>query len=298
VNKAFTARRVERLRPRITAITASLLDELAVRTEIDLIASFAFPLPITVICELLGVGTDSDRFRPWSRAIAKAIDIDMPELMRAASLASEEMMEYFLPIIAGRRKHPGDDLLSALIAAEDDGDKLSGDEVMANLVLLLFAGHETTVNLIGNGTLALMRNRGQWDRLRADPSLARHGVEELLRYDSPVQLTSRNAAVDIEIGGKTIKAGQHVVFLLGSANRDPDVFADPDELDLTRPDVRHLSFGGGIHFCVGAPLARLEGEIAFEALVGAFPNMRLANEELSWREMVVLHGVEALPLQL
>jgi cytochrome P450 len=298
VTKAFTPRAVEALRPRIRQIVEGLIDEMGKRHDVDLISEFAYPLPITVICELLGVGTDSDRFRPWSRAIAKAIDIDMPELMRAASLASEEMMEYFLPIIADRRKHPGDDLLSALIAAEDDGDKLSGDEVMANLVLLLFAGHETTVNLIGNGTLALMRNRGQWDRLRADPSLARHGVEELLRYDSPVQLTSRNAAVDIEIGGKTIKAGQHVVFLLGSANRDPDVFADPDELDLTRPDVRHLSFGGGIHFCVGAPLARLEGEIAFEALVGAFPNMRLANEELSWREMVVLHGVEALPLQL
>jgi cytochrome P450 len=143
-----------------------------------------------------------------------------------------------------------------------------------------------------------MRHRDQWQRLCADPSLARRAVEELLRYDSPVQLTSRNAAVDVEVGGKTIEAGQHVIFILGSANRDPDVFADPDTLDITRPDVRHLSFGGGIHFCVGAPLARLEGEIAFESLVTEFPGLRLSGEDLEWREMLVLHGLKALPVQL
>ena len=154
------------------------------------------------------------------------------------------------------------------------------------------------MNLIGNGVLALMRNRDQWDRLRADPLLSRHGVEELLRYDSPVQVTSRNASVDIELDDKCIKAGQHVIFLLGAANRDPAVFSEPDHLDLTRSDVRHMSFGGGIHFCVGAPLARLEGEIAFESLVQAFPDLHVADEALEWRPMLVLHGLQELPAVL
>jgi cytochrome P450 len=298
ITKAFTPRAVEALRPRIRDIVGSLLGALKPKDDADLISEFAYPLPITVICELLGVSGDRDRFRAWSAVIGKALDYDMPDVMQAASRASEEMTEYFVPIIDERRRHPGDDLLSALIAAEDDGDRLTRDEVIANLILLLFAGHETTVNLIGNGTLALMRHRDQWQRLCADPSLARRAVEELLRYDSPVQLTSRNAAVDVEVGGKTIEAGQHVIFILGSANRDPDVIADPDTLDITRPDVRHLSFGGGIHFCVGAPLARLEGEIAFESLVTEFPGLRLSGEDLEWREMLVLHGLKALPVQL
>jgi hypothetical protein len=298
VTKAFTPRAVEALRVRIREIVDGLIDAMRSRDEVELISEFAYPLPITVICELLGVGGERDRFRPWSAAIGKAIDMDFGDVLVAASRAAREMTEYFMPIIDERRRHPGDDLLSALIAAEDDGDRLTRDEVISNLVLLLFAGHETTVNLIGNGTLALMRNRDQWERLRNDPSLARHGVEEMLRYDSPVQLTSRSVSVDMEIGGKTIEAGEHVVFLLGSANHDPAVFADPDALDLTRPDVRHLSFGGGIHFCVGAPLARLEGEIAFESLVKAFPEMQLADEDLAWREMLVLHGLQELPLAL
>jgi cytochrome P450 len=298
VTKAFTPRAVEALRTRIREIVDGLIADLRSRGEAELIAEFCYPLPITVICELLGVGGDRDRFRPWSAAIGKALDYDLPDVMREASVAAEEMTDYFMPIIDERRKHPGSDLLSALIAAEEEGDRMTRDEVIANLVLLLFAGHETTVNLIGNGVLALMRNRDQWNRLREDPSLARHGVEELLRYDSPVQLTSRNASGDIELDAKIIKAGQHVIFLLGSANRDPAVFADPDDLDITRSDVRHLSFGGGIHFCVGAPLARLEGEIAFESLVKAFPEMHLASDELQRREMLVLHGLKELPVAL
>jgi cytochrome P450 len=298
VTKAFTPRAVEALRSRIREIVDDLIGDLRSHDEAELIAEFCYPLPITVICELLGVGGDRDLFRPWSAAIGKALDYDMPVVLREAAVAAEEMTEYFMPIIDERRKHPGDDLLSALIAAEDEGDRLTGDEVIANLVLLLFAGHETTVNLIGNGVVALMRNRDQWDRLREDPSRARNGVEEVLRYDSPVQLTSRNASVDIELDGKCIKAGQHVIFLLGAANHDPAVFSDPDDLDLGRTDVRHLSFGGGIHFCVGAPLARLEGEIAFESLVSAFPDMHLATEELVWRPMLVLHGLQELPIAL
>ena len=298
VTKAFTPRAVEALRARIHEIVEGLIGDLRTNGKADLISEFAYPLPITVICELLGVGGDRDRFRPWSAAIGKALDYDFPDVMRDAARAAEEMTEYFVPIIDERRKHPGNDLLSALIAAEEEGDRMTRDEVISNLILLLFAGHETTVNLIGNGTLALMRNRDQWERLCADPSLARHGVEELLRYDSPVQLTSRNANVDIELDGKCIKAGQHVIFLLGAANRDPSVFTDPDALDLSRADVRHMSFGGGIHFCVGAPLARLEGEIAFESLVKAFPEMHLTSDELEWREMLVLHGLKELPVAL
>lgn len=298
VTKAFTPRAVEALRSRIREIVDELIGNLRSHGEADLISEFAYPLPITVICELLGVGSDRERFRPWSAAIGKALDYDMPDVMREASRAAEEMTEYFMPIIDERRRRPGDDLLSALIAAEEDGDRLTRDEVIANLVLLLFAGHETTVNLIGNGVLALMSNRDQWDHLREDPSLARHGVEELLRYDSPVQLTSRNASVDIELDGKCINAGQHVIFLLGAANHDPAVFSNPDDLDLGRSDVRHLSFGGGIHFCVGAPLARLEGGIAFESLVAAFPDLHLATQELVWRQMLVLHGLQELPVAL
>jgi len=296
VTKAFTPRAVERLRVRIREIVDGLIASLQGRDDIDLIADFAYPLPVTVICELLGVGSDTDRFRPWSDAIGKAMDIEFPEVIRAASLASEQMIDYFSPIIDERRRSPGDDLLSALIAAEDDGDRLTRDEVISNLILLLFAGHETTVNLIGNGMLALMRDRDQWTKLCAAPSLARHTVEEALRYDSPVQLTSRNAAADIELKGKKIEAGQHVIFLLGSANHDPAVFTDPDRLDIERTDVRHMSFGGGIHFCVGAPLARLEGEIAFEALARAFPDLSLADDEPEWREMMVLHGLKQLQL--
>jgi cytochrome P450 len=297
VTKAFTPRSVERLRARVREIVDGLIARLKKGTDLDLITDFAYPLPVTVICELLGVGGDTERFRPWSNAIGKAMDIDFPDVIRAASVASQEMIEYFSPIIAERRRSPGDDLLSELIAAEDDGDRLTRDEVISNLILLLFAGHETTVNLIGNGTLALMRNRDQWDKLCADPSLARHAVEELLRYDSPVQLTSRNAAEDIEIKDKTIKAGQHVIFVLGSANHDPAVFNEPDRLDIERTDVRHMSFGGGIHFCVGAPLARLEGEIAFESLARECPDLELIDDEPHWRETMVLHGLTALPVR-
>ncbi len=296
VTKAFTPRAVEALRPRVREIVDGLIATLD--GDVDLISSFAYPLPVTVICELLGVGADRDRFRPWSNAIGKALDIDSPDTLRAASVAAEEMTDFFLPIIDERRKHPGDDLLSALIAAEDDGDRLTRDEVIANLILLLFAGHETTVNLVGNGVLALMRHRGEWERLCADPSLSRHAVEEVLRFDSPVQITSRNASIDVEVGGKTIAAGRHVIFLLGSANRDPAAFDDPDRFDVTRTDVRHMSFGGGIHFCVGAPLARLEGEIAFEALTNAFPKMHLTEDDPPWREMMALHGLQRLPVSL
>jgi cytochrome P450 len=260
VNKAFTARRVDRLRPRITEITAGLLDDMSTRSEVDLLASFAFPLPITVICELLGVPVaDQHDFRTWSATIVS--DTATPEVFQAHATA---MIRYFIALLAAKRHEPADDLLSALISARDDGDRLSENELLSMAFLLLVAGHETTVNLIGNGVLALLLNPAELARLGADPSLIGGAVEELLRYVNPVNnATFRFAAEPVEIGGVRISRGDPVLVALSSANRDPSRFGDPDRLDLGRDSSGHLAFGHGIHYCLGAPLARLEAEIAF-----------------------------------
>ena len=297
VNKAFTARRVERLRPRITAITAELLDDMSTREQVDLLASFAFPLPITVICELLGVPVaDRDDFRTWSATIVS--DTATPEVFQAHATA---MIRYFIALMAAKRHEPADDLLSALIAARDEGDRLSENELVSMAFLLLVAGHETTVNLIGNGVLALLLNPAELARLRAEPSLIGGAVEELLRHENPVNnATFRCAAEPVEIGGARISRGDPVLVALSSANRDPSRFGDPDRLDLGRDTSGHLAFGHGIHYCLGAPLARLEAEIAFSHLLARFGSMRLAVPagSLRWRPSTLIHGLVSLPVRL
>jgi len=294
VNKAFTARRVEQLRPRITSITAGLLDDMSTRREVDLLASFAFPLPVTVICELLGVPVaDRDDFRAWSATIVS--NTASPGAYQADATA---MIRYFISLLAAKRRDPADDLLSALIAARDEEDKLSENELVSMAFLLLVAGHETTVNLIGNGMLALLLNPGELARLRADPSLLASAVEELLRYVNPVNnATYRFAAEPLEIGGARIGTGD---VALSGANRDPSRYPDPDLLDLSRDSAGHLAFGHGSHYCLGAPLARLEAEIAFGGLLERFGSMTLAvpPDALRWRPSTLIHGLEALPVRL
>ena len=299
VNKAFTARRVERLRPRITSITAELLDAMPTQGEVDLLASFAFPLPITVICELLGIPVaDRDDFRRWSATTLS--DTATAEQVQADAAA---MISYFRALLTVKRQQPADDLLSALISVRDSGDSLREDELLSMMFLLLVAGHETTVNLIASGTLALLLNPGELSRLRADPSLLDGAVEELLRSVSPVNhATFRFAAEPVEIGGAHISPGEVIVIALSSANRDPSRYADPDpdQLDLGRDSSGRLAFGHGIHYCLGAPLARLEAEIAFGALLQRFGSIRLAvpAESLRWRPSTLIHGLEALPVRL
>ena len=300
VNKAFTARRVERLRPRITAIAAGLLDDMSAQRdgpEVDLLASFAFPLPITVICELLGVpAADRDDFRTWSATIVS--DTSAPEVFQAHATA---MLRYFTALLAAKRDEPRDDVLSALIAARDEGDRLSENELLSMAFLLLVAGHETTVNLIASGLLALLLNPAELARLRADPALIGGAVEELLRYVNPVNnATFRCATEPVEIGGVRISRGDPVLVALSGANRDPARFGDPDRLDLGRDGAGHLAFGHGIHYCLGAPLARLEAEIAFSGLLARFGSIRLAvpATSLRWRPSTLIHGLESLPVRL
>jgi cytochrome P450 len=297
VNKAFTARHVEQLRPRIRAITAELLDDIPARSEVDLLASFAFPLPITVICELLGIPTDArDSFREWSATVVS--NTAAPDVVYAHATA---MADYFRALLAAKRREPTDDLLSALIAARDLQDSLSEDELVSMAFLLLVAGHETTVNLIASGVLALLLNPGELDRLRADPSLIGRAVEELLRYVAPVShATFRCAAEPVGLGGVLIGRGDAVFVALSGANRDPARFGDPEGLDLGRDSSGHLAFGHGIHYCVGAPLARLEAEIAFTGLLERFSGIRLAvpPESLRWRPSSLIHSLESLPVRL
>lgn len=298
VNKAFTPRTVRRLTGRIQELVDGLLDDVASRGEMEAITDFAYPLPITVIAEMLGVPTaDRDFFRDASQKIAVALG--PIEDMRVAMNALEgrnELVRYFNELIPKRKTDPRDDLITGLLEAEESGDALTHGELLAMLLLLLVAGHETTVNLIGNGLLALLRNRDQLERLRTEEGIGRQAVEELLRYDSPVQMTGRIAKADVEIGGKQIRAGQGVTTILASANRDPEVFADPDTLDLTREPCNHLSFSAGIHFCLGAQLARLEGQIALATLVRRFPDIELTTDDLRWRPAPILRGLESLPV--
>ena len=300
VSKAFTPATVRRLRPRIEAIVDDLLDAGADRETIDAIAEFAYPLPITVIAELLGVDAeDRDFFRAESQKIALAIGPSAdPYAAARAGEGRGRLLAYFDDLIARRRAEPREDLVSAMIQAEERGDLLSHGELLAMLLLLLVGGHETTVNLIGNGLLALLRNPEQLELLRTTAGIERGAVDELLRYDSPVQYTGRLATEDTVIGGKQVRRGERVRMILASANRDPEAFADPDRLDLTRDAAHHLSFGMGVHYCLGAELARLEGAIALPAIVRRFPKLRLTEQTLRWRPASVMRGLEALPLAL
>jgi cytochrome P450 len=302
VNKAFTPRTVENLRPRIEQIVEDLLNEAAQRGSLEVIEEFAYPLPVVVICEMMGVPVeDHEKFKEWSRELARALDPEEflpPDVVGRRQRAIESFGEYFGALAEKRRQDPQDDLLSALIAAEEEGDKLSPLELLATSILLLVAGHETTVNLIGNGTLQLLRHRDQFARLHDDPSLARSAVEEVLRYDPPVQFTGRVALEDMEIAGRTVPKGGQTMLLIAAANRDPDVFPKPLRFDIGRTENRHLAFGHGIHYCVGAPLARVEGAIALGRLAQRFPNAELANGVPQYKENIVLRGLAALPVVL
>ncbi|MEV6828108.1 cytochrome P450 [Amycolatopsis sp. NPDC051102] len=297
VNKAFTARTVARLRPRVEEITAGLLDALAGQERADLVASFAAPLPITVICELLGVREeDRTEFSGWSRTLLSGLA--QPEAVQAAA---QSMFGYLTGLIAQKRAEPAEDLLSDLVHASDDGDSLSEPELVSMAFLLLVAGHETTVNLIANGVLALLREPEQLARLRAEPELLPGAVEEFLRFDGPIHLaTLRFTAEPVEVAGVTIPEGEFVLVSLLGANRDAERYPEPGRLDITRPAGGHLAFGHGIHYCVGAPLARLEAEIALGALLARFPDIALdaKPDELVYRPSSLVHGLETLPVRL
>lgn len=301
VTRAFTARRVADLRPRVEAITDSLIEALAARAasgadEVDLIEAFAFPLPVTVICELLGVPVrDRDRFKEWSHAVVA--DEEGSDFRATGA----EMFYYFTDLVAAKRARPADDLVSALIEASDSGDALNERELIAMLFLLLVAGHETTTNLIASGMLALLTNPVQVARLREDPSLLPGAVEELLRFANPLNhATERFTMEPVEIGGVTIPAREWVLCVTSSANHDPQRFSSPDTLDVGRDAGGHVAFGHGIHYCLGAPLARLEGEVAFGALLSRFPSLSLAADpaSLRWRRSSLIHGLETLPVRL
>jgi len=301
VSKAFTPKALESLRPRIQQIVDGLLDQIERRGEMDLIEEFAYPLPVIVICEMLGVPVkDHERFKHWGLDIARGLDAIMlppdSEVGKRSVSGRRALAEYFRALIAERRAAPRDDMLSALIAAEEAGDKLSEEELLASCILLLVAGHETTVNLIGNGTLALLKHPEQLRRLRENPGLIGSAVEELLRYDGPVQRTARIPSEDLVIGGKTIPKGEMVMPFLGAANRDPAQFPDPDRLDITRTDNRHIAFGMGIHFCLGAPLARMEGQIAISTLLRRLPKLALASQLPEHRQSLTLRGLVSLPV--
>jgi cytochrome P450 len=302
VSNAFTPRLVEAWRPRIVELANELLDPVEAAGEMDVIASLAYPLPAIVIAELLGVPPeDRERFIRWSADFGGFLDGSTLTPLEAwqALQGVADFMDYFRDLIARRRAAPRDDLLQALLTAREREDALSEDELLANLVLLLAAGHGTTTHLIGNGLLALLRHPDQFQRLREDSGLMTTAVAELLRFDSPVQLTGRRAREDITIGGVTVAAGQHFTTILGAANRDPAQFPDPDRLDVGRAENRLLSFGYGIHFCLGAPLAKLEAEIALSAVTRRLPRLRLAagaERALAWQPSIVFRGLQALPV--
>jgi len=301
VVKAFTARRVEDMRPRIQQLVDEALDRIIPQGKMDLIEDFAFRLPVTIICDMLGIPPEHrEAFHAGSRSGGRILEpVPMtPDEIKAGNAGNAMSSMYFQQLFELRRKQPGDDLTTQLVQAEEDGSKLTNEELTANIILLFGAGHETTVNLIGNGLLALHRNPEQLALLKANPGLITNAIEEFLRYDSSVQSTGRVALEDIDdLGGKKIPKGESVLCLLGSANRDPAVYPDrPDQLDITRPNVKPLSFGGGIHFCLGAQLARIEAEIAIAALLRRLPDLRLDDaENPEWRPTFVLRGLKRLP---
>ncbi len=300
VSRAFTPRRIAALRPRIEQEVEALLDRAAGAGEIEFMRELAHPLPAVVIAELLGVPReDRARFAVWSKGMAQLIDpLSGSGGMAPARKAAEALFAYFRGLLAERRERPRDDLLSAMLAAEHDGRTLEEQELLALATLLLVAGHETTTNLLGNAMLALLRHPGERKRLIDDPELMPRAVEEFLRCDPPVQLTDRIAAQDVELRGRRVRKGRFVMALIASANRDPEVFEDPDRLDLGRTENPHLSFGMGRHVCLGAALARLEAEIGLGAFLRRFPDFRGPNLPPARRRSVILRGPETLPLEL
>ncbi len=301
VQKAFTPR-VDELQPRIAELSEQLVARMLEHGEADLVADFAYPLPVQIIVEMLGVpAEDHERFRQWSDALARGLDPDFllpPDAGQQRLAGILNFVQYFAGLITERRQRTGDDLISRLIQAEEQGDVLTQGELLATCILLLVAGHETTVNLISGGALALMTHPDQQDRLRADPSLMRSGVEEMLRYVSPVQLTGRVAHADMEVGGVELTAGDFSMLLIGSANHDPDVFEEPETFDVARVENPHLGFGFGLHHCLGAPLARLEAQIALDTLLRRASALELRPDALVHKDNIVLRGLAALPVRL
>lgn len=306
VNKAFTTRMVEQIQGQIENIADRLLTNIKTnakdKTEFDLIDTFAFPLPIIVIAELLGVpARDRNRFRAWSNALVAPTPDNSRNQQKLAKSRQlmEDFINYLRAIFAARRAQPRDDLITSLLAAEEAGDVLSEDELFSMILLLIVVGHETSVNLIGNGTLALLQHKEAWEQLQNDPSLIPDAVEEMLRYDCPVERAPmRYAAEDVEFGGVLIRRGDSVSVVLGSANRDERQFPNPDTFDIRRSPNRHLAFGHGIHYCLGASLARLEGRVAIQALLTHMPDLRLAIpvDQLRWRTHPIMRGLQRLPV--
>lgn len=299
VHQAFTPKRIEHMRGRILEITESLLNHMEQQREMDLIRNFALPLPMTVITEILGIpGSDHGKFHHWTKAILKAptelnMLLAMPQMMA--------LMKYLRTLVQERKNRPQDDLITGIVQAEEAGDNLSEDECLAMIFLLITAGHETTVNLITNGTLSLLEHPAEKERLLNNFSLIPTAVEELARFAPPVEMaTERYAREDIELLGTRIKAGEMVLGVIASANRDEQQFQNPDTLDLGRTPNRHLSFGQGMHYCLGAPLARMELHIAFRMLLERFPDLQLQGrpEQLKWRPTFVIRGLEALPVRI
>ncbi|MCF8531826.1 MAG: cytochrome P450 [Reyranella sp.] len=302
-NKAFTPTSVENLRPNIEDIVSHLIDGMQAKAQrgetVDYIADFAYPLPASVIMDLLGVPrADLERVKVWSDDIALFIgtaQVAGNKYLRAEA-GAKAMSGYFRTLVEARTARPRDDMISQLVLARDDRDALSTDEIIGTCILLLFAGHETTTNLIGNGFLHAMRNRFEWERLVADSSLAPTAIEEFLRYDGPSGALARVAAADLEMGGKTIREGQRVFAFMNSANRDPEAFEDAERFDIGRAQNPHLTFGHGIHFCLGAPLARLEAQVAAVRLAERLPDIRLCGGEPEWHDSLILRGVKSLPV--
>lgn len=295
VAKAFTPRRVEGLRSTVQAIMNGLVDDVTGESEFDLIARLAEPLPVTVIAELLGIPQgDRHHLRPWSAEICRMYELKPTEEdARAASAAAAEFSDYLRNLIAERRRRPTEDLIGGLVQVIDQGDRLTEAEMIGTCVLLLNAGHEASVNVTGNGWWALFRNPDQLALLRQDPSLGPRAIEELMRYDTPLQMFERWVLEDVEVAGVSVAKGQELALLFGSANRDPAVFEQPDALDVTREHNPHMSFGAGIHFCLGAPLARVELEVSFGTLLRRFPKMELLAEP-EWKPNYIIRGLKEL----
>ena len=299
VNSAFTPNAVEQMRPYVQRTVDILLDAVQTHKKWDVIHDFAYPLPILVIAQMLGLPAEErGRFKTWSDdlfAILGSVP-HAPELMERAALSLTELTSYITTLGETRRKQPQEDLLSALVEAVEGGEHLTQEELVANIIILLSAGHETTSNLIGNGLLALLQHPDQMQKLRDRPGLVASAVEEMMRYDNPVQIAYRSAAEDVEIGGKCIRKGHLVNSILAAGNRDPEHYSEPDRFDIARDEGKHLGLGLGIHFCLGAPLLRLEAQITFTSILRRFPRLQLATENLEWQEHPIFRGVKSLPV--
>jgi len=300
VSKAFAPRRVELLHSHIQEITDELIDAVQEKGQMDVIADLAYPLPAIVTAELMVLPTsDWRQLITWSTDFAEALGNFQhnPNHAQHTLRSLKEMCDYFHSAVREHQKQPKDDLIGALLNAENAGDSLTGEEVVANSIMLMTGGQETTTNLIGNGILTLLHNPGEFEKIQTNPSLIPSAIEELLRFESPIQYTSRLAPKDVQIGGQTIHQRQAVIVVMGAANRDPERFIDPDQLDICRQDNRHLAFAWGSHFCFGAPLARVEGQIVFETILRRIPNLKLEPGPVKWRENLGFRGLTTLPVK-